>query len=75
MGKAIRGRTSKAVHLRGAQGEELLLQRGREAEPEAGPGEPEGKQGLQADRPGVPGRLPDGRQNLDDLDAVALIPR
>jgi hypothetical protein len=65
------GRLEPAVHLPGAEGEQLRLERRREAKPPPRPGQPQREEGPQADRPGVAGRRPDGRQDPDDLRTVA----
>ncbi len=64
------GGLQPSVHLPGAEGEPLLVERGREGEASAGPGHPEGQQGLEAHRPGIPSRLPDRPQGPDDLRSV-----
>jgi energy-coupling factor transporter ATP-binding protein EcfA2 len=48
----------------------LPLESVREPEPGPGPGQPEGEEGLEADRPGVAGRCPDRREDLDRPGAV-----
>ena len=63
-----------SVHLAGTQAEELGFEGWREPKAGARPRQPERQQGLEADRPGVPGSSPDGGQHLDHPEPVRRRP-
>jgi len=62
------------IHLPGAQPEQLRLERGREAEAAARPGEPDGEQRFEAERPRVANRSPDRGQHLNHARAARRAP-
>jgi hypothetical protein len=63
-----------AVDGPGADREDLTLHLGADREPLLGPGEPQGQQSLESDRPGVARCLPDGCQDGDGLRPVGWEP-
>jgi hypothetical protein len=61
---ALLGR-QPAIDLPGADGEQLALEGGRQAQAAPGAGQPEGPQGLEADGPGIAGGRPDRGERVD----------